>query len=266
MFARLLKHEFKSTYRQFLIAYGLLILMGLLIGVCFKLDFNITMIIIIALLAYGTLIASLVLFGIYSMRILNQNTYQKRGYLTFSLPINTHALLISKIVAILIYLLGLGISVFIAIGLIILFIDPSILGNLFSSIIPYYTNPIFALISFLIGFVSSVMAIVVLQFIFAFTNSGLSRRHRVLVQVLLVIGLYVLLNILFVFDPIGYYLGCTSEGTLQIFSNEEYSNLLTDGRTIFTTINIFRAIITIFTMVGLYFLTVYIIDHKLELE
>ena len=97
MFKRLLKHQLKSTWKEFNIAYGVIIGLALLLILSIKVK-NEALITISVILFSCSALALLGLMIYFVIKLFYSTTYGKQGYLTFTLPISTHALIISKII------------------------------------------------------------------------------------------------------------------------------------------------------------------------
>ena len=95
MFKRLLKHHLKSTWKEFNIAFAIIIILGLFLALAIR-SKNEAFIIITGITFYASFIALSVLLINFHIKLFYSTTYGKQGYLTFTLPISTHALIISK--------------------------------------------------------------------------------------------------------------------------------------------------------------------------
>ena len=150
MFKRLLKHQLKSTWKEFNIAYGVIVGLALLLILSIKAKNDALITISIILFACSALaLSGLMIY--FVIKLFYSTTYGKQGYLTFTLPISTHALIISKIISALLYMVGFAISFFVSALLFDLFLDSSLIerylptiGELFDII---NANPLTFIIS-----------------------------------------------------------------------------------------------------------------------
>ncbi len=265
MFARLLKHQLKSTYVTFNILYGVIILLGLLLGISLK---N-TLLFSILIIMFAFSLIAVVIFYVMSMfQICATSLYGKRGYLTFSIPVSPHQLILSKILTVFLYGFGLVLSFIIAFYLVFFVISPEnafeIFGEFGKFIASVFSNPAVALLSFINYIVSFVSGLMLIFFSFALANSGISNKNRSVIAVLIYIGLSILLSIIKEFNILDFNICINIYNknqlailtTDQIISSSEFSS--------FFSINSF--IVDLISGVGLYFGSVYLMTHKLELE
>ncbi len=265
MFARLLKHQLKSTYLTFNILYGVIILLGLLLGVSLK---NTLLFTILIILFAFSLIAVAIFYVMSMFQICATSLYGKRGYLTFSIPVSPHQLILSKILTVFLYGLGLVLSFIIAFYLVFFVISPEnafeIFGELGNIIAAVFSSPAVAVLSFINFIVSFISGLMLIFFSFALANSGISNKNRNVIAVLIYIGLNIILSILEAFNILDFNI------CMNIYNKNQLA-ILTSSQLISYTdftpfFNINSFIIDIISGVGLYFGSVYLMSHKLELE
>ena len=86
MFGRLLKHNFLDTWKEFCSLYGIIIVLGFLLGLSVSMQ-NQVFLSLMTILFSGSILAIAVLYLVYVLRISNTSVYGKQGYLTHSIPI-----------------------------------------------------------------------------------------------------------------------------------------------------------------------------------
>ena len=262
MFGRLLKHEFKSTWKEFCILFGIIILAGILLGGSIRSQVDV-LISIAALIFAG---AAMTLFSIgllYIFRISGKSVYEKQGYLTFSIPITAHELLISKIIAIMVYVIGIYLSLIISFEFMILIVEPSAASEIFDSIYYYFQYPALLATRVLWNFFQLLFAVVSLQFCYAFANSGIFHGKRNVIVVFVIIALYILVGIIEAIFPIDYYLYFNVDGTAFVGGLKD----IFEGEENWITYHSFGDLgFEIVLSLLLYFVSAKIIENRLELE
>lgn len=269
MFKKLLKYEFKSVGKWYLGLYGLVLGLSVVLGFWIQsmvlrsqknmggfapLEnmngegwlFFIT-ILIFAFIIAGLMISTFILV----IRRFYQNVYGKQGYLTMTLPVNSHQIILSKLLAAFIwYILTfitflLSIFIIIAIGSL-----PEIqttsnawkalfegLSELFGS----YSFP-YAIFSYIISLISAILLTY-----FAISLGQLFKDHRILFAVLFYIAIEFVIGIV------------TSIITVSSMYATTTDTLLFTPFPILTVIELLLA-------VGYYFGTYYIMTKKLNLQ
>ena len=254
MFKRLLKHQLKSTWKEFNIAYGVIIGLALLLILSIKVK-NEALITISVILFSCSALALLGLMIYFVIKLFYSTTYGKQGYLTFTLPISTHALIISKIISALLYVFGFFISFFISALLFDVFLDTLFiedylpaLGELFNII---YSNPGAFIIGGIYSIISSLASLIALQFIFALANTITSSKKKVWIIILLLWAVSSVISIVSAFDPLGLQL-CVDYNTGKIILASIYNVVITPA---IPFLSIWDLLIAICELVALYFAT-----------
>lgn len=266
MFARLLKQQLKSTYKIFNILYASIIILGLLLGLSFKIETAFTIIMVVFVYSiFGVLI-----FYIANMlKICSTSLYGKRGYLTFCIPVSPHHLIISKILTIFLYGFGLTLSVIIAIFLASILISPkdtaSIFGEIGSFIQTIFSNPLVTIISFINYFVSFTASLMLIFFAFALANTGIFNKKRSGMAVLIFIGINIVLEVilsLFADFNLSICVNIYDSSKLAILTTMQINN---SGEYVpfFSFTSFF---INLLSLIGFYFGTIYLMKNKLELK
>lgn len=242
MFGRLLKHDLKANIVEILILFGVLIISSGLLGFAMANSYNVFSTIII-LVYSGVLIAMSVISFLHMKRILFDGIYTKRGYLTFSLPITTHQLLFSRIISSIIYLVITGIGVLISIYVMLFFMSPTLAQQILGELVHIFEHPVGLLLTttnILIYFIFSLMVIL---FILSLSHSGIIPGKRNAITLLLFIGFYIAIGLIYSYNPIDLYLSYD-----------------------FALIDIGSLIYNVVFSVGLYFATAALIEKKIELQ
>ena len=260
MFGRLLKHEFKSTWKEFCILFGIMILAGILLGGAIRSQIN-ELIAVVAVIFSGAIFALFLIGILYLFRISGKTVYEKQGYLTFSIPVTAHELLISKIIAIMTYAIGIYLSVIISVEFMILIIEPSAAKDIFDTIYYHFQYPALLGTGILWNFFQLLSAVIALQFCYALANSGIFHGKRNVVVVFIIIALYVIIGILNAVIHIDYYLCFSSDGAAFIGRTEDIIERDCIARYSFWSLG-FDIVLSVL----LYFFSVRIIENKLELE
>ena len=265
MFKRLLKPQLKSTWKEFNIAYGVIVLLSILLILSIKFE-NGTLLAISAILFTCSTLALSGLIIYFIIKLFYSTTYGKQGYLTFTLPISTHALIISKIISALLYMLGFAISFFISALLFDIFLDSSliesylpVIGELFNVI---SENPWAFIINGIYSIISMLAGLVVLQFVFALANTISSSKKKVWIIILLLWAVSSATSIVSVFDPIGLQF-CLDINTGKIVFANIQDAIIASA---LPFLSLWDLLVAIGELVGLYFATVYLIDKKIEVQ
>lgn len=263
MFGRLLKHQLKSTWKEFCILYGILILLGFLLGVAIATE-NEIFVTLIGILYGFSIFAIVIIFFVYLFRINSTSTYGKQGYLTFSLPVSSHGLILSKVLTMVIYAIGMSLSFAISFLLVFLLVSPETAKSLISSISDVLwiavQNPLAALVYAVYSLVCLVTELIIIQFAFAAANTGISKNKRWLMAIVFFVGIQIVLTFLSAFDPIHIIVAMDQNAQLIAVKSNGY---YIDGYYLFS---VWDMILQVILLLGLYFATVVLIDKKLELE
>lgn len=126
MFAKLLKHEFRATRSGMGVLCGTAIALGILGGLSWQLnsaDVNVTLKGLLAVALMGC-IFGIMICAVGAMAVLLVQFYRShftdQAYLTFTLPVSTHAQLLASLLNMVLNLLLIGLSVILAYGLLFL--------------------------------------------------------------------------------------------------------------------------------------------------
>ena len=240
---KLLKYEIIQSYRQYLLTFAIFLIMCILIP--WMPDFISGILLTLLIIAFkGNSIA----VNVNVILNFNRSMYKRPGYLTLTLPVSTNKLIAAKylgsliwvFVSYLVLLLGFMILIFLVGD--ISFTELLRSGNV---VIEIMGENIGDFVLYLINFFAGISAMI-LSFFFVITltkTKYIPKYKTVLGIVIYVLGFIIIANI-FTLSPISNFI----------------SSLTSRQNIIFEII-----IIGIFAVI-LYFLTVYLIDHKIEVE
>lgn len=264
MFKRLLKHHLKSTWKEFNISFAIIIILGLFLALAIR-SRNEVFIIITGITFYASFIALTILLVNFHIKLFYSTTYGKQGYLTFTLPISTHALIISKIVAVLLYSIGFAISIILSLVMFLLVLEPEVLKEIAPALLEMSTlftkAPGATILYTFYGIIATLSTYVMIQFACAFANTSTSSKSKVGLVILILWGIGVATSIIASFDPINLYFTINFEtGKLGLVYLLDAT--FSDG----AILPLWLLILEIGKMVGFYFLTVYVIDKKIEIQ
>ena len=234
MFGRLLKHELVNNTKLIKIACLIIIGLGLLTGLA-SLVQSYT-ILILAFVGIILAIYAVVAFIIIQIILtFSRNTFNKRGYITFQIPVTSHQIIWSKLLSILISITAIVISIFISLIIVCLFSQNGFAGvydivNLFLQLF-LTPNGVLALFT---SFVSIISNLLMLFYCFAYPNSGGKKGGKVASSILTFFGItYAKYVIVILFEGNGAW---------------------------------FILIADIILSIAFYFTCIHILDKKLELQ
>ncbi|HFI0853837.1 TPA: ABC transporter permease [Streptococcus suis] len=260
MFKKLLKYEFKSVGKWYLGIYLGVIILSVVLGFWLQalvLKSNTNTIYAAntemflfgtSTMVFGILVAALFLstFFLVINRFRN-NVYGRQGYLTMTLPVNSHQIILSKLLASLVWYFLAAITALLAIGIVISFILISSNDIVFPEIQYVFQQiDIGLLISHVLNIlIESTMGILLIYF--SISVGQLFRDHRLLFAILTYIGISIVVGSFGIFYTIAQG-DLFSETAVSIYPNP-----------FFALINIILAFVY-------YFGTHYIMTKKLNLQ
>ena len=167
-------------------------------------------------------------------------------------------------------MLGFAISLSLSFLLITIIISPEVASELVRGISLKFDvllrNPLSAFLYFLYSLVDVLAGLVLIQFIFAAANTGITRNKRLLIAIVIYIGIGIVLSIFEeVLDPI----------QIQIALDADYQLVAINLRTIqpdqisdlsASLFSVWSFILAFIEMICLYFLTIYILNKRIEIE
>lgn len=282
MLGKLLKHEWKAVWKVPMLMFGVLMIMAVLAGLTFSLPiWDSEWIglplsgVMLLLMFYFSMIGVIVGVSIYFAVRYYKNMFTDEGYLTHTLPVTTHQLLISKVITMcgweLIASLAVILSLILFGWVTVLSLIPKdssfarevleAFGELFRAIPELWRSPEFRGIN---GFGAS---IVVMMITSVFSNAmvmigsvnlgQMVRRHRILGAV----GAYFAIQMVM---QIATTLFVMPVMMMQIEAIDYYMEV--SPFAVMTPMYYIMAVIFLAVGIGLYFLSEYLIRRQLELE
>ncbi|MEG0239987.1 hypothetical protein [Anaerorhabdus sp.] len=253
---KLIKYEMIHSYRNFALVFGIFLLACLIVPF---LPYDIS--------AIGASIIIFAFFGIsiavFVTIIKNYNTsmFKKPGYLTLTLPVSSHELVLSKVISAFLWLtitsIVLAVGIMILVFAIITVEGVPINMNEFFNAINYAFGRI-DLGVFLIGLVQGILeGLVIILGLFVLVTAvqtKYTRNHKTAISFLIFIAYTVIMSF------IGMNLPISMQESGFIFEVMEY------GKISSISINWYLMIMTIVEIVAFYGITVYILEKKIEIE
>lgn len=260
MFKRLLKHEIISNYKYISILCAIIVGCGIFASLAIWLESMWLLSLLIIVISLSVTAVNILLL-IYIFNTIGKNTFEKRGYLTFQIPVSSHQIVLSKIVTILIAEAVIFISTIFAFYIIFIPLElaedvAGIINNILSiNILPL----LFQLLCSLISLINS---IIMLFFAFAICNSQSMKSNKSIMAIGLYFAFSIGISILSSFDFMNLYFSVSDNAFIFIERSLLESVLLDDSG----LINIWTVIIEIVTSIGFYIGTIKLLDNRLELE
>lgn len=250
MFWKLWKYELKCSYRSYLFTYAILLLSALF----FSTRSSDIIMMIVSLLFTIMLFVVFILTFVMIIRTYQQSMFTKAGYLTMTLPASSKMILLVKILNSALWFI-LSMIVIVLAGVLLAYKAGGFtLSELFDAFGEVFQqmdfNFLMNIIMVLIGTIESVAMV---YFVMNVTHTNYIRRHRGIIAVLLFFAITIVIslfnNYVIGIDSVSVLFG---GGEMNIVSSNasQYISMVEDA----------------ILMVAFYFGSVYILDHKLELE
>lgn len=240
---RLLKYEIIQSYRQYLITFAIFLILCALTP--WMPDFISGILMTLIVIAFmGISIA----INVNVILNFNRSMYKRPGYLTLTLPVSTNKLVIAKYLGSLIWVFVGYLVLLVGIMILIFLVGDISFGQLLEGgniIVKIMSENIGDFVLHLVDFLTGISAMI-LSFFFTITltkTKYIPKYKTVLGIAVYLLGLVVIANIL-AFSPVSNFISSLTYEQSVIFE--------------IITVGIFALI--------LYFLTVYLIDHKIEVE
>ncbi|MCM1514692.1 MAG: hypothetical protein NC090_06850 [Anaeroplasma bactoclasticum] len=191
---RILKHDFKSTYKEFVAMFVGLIVLSMLMGIVMLIDvrntFSIMIMTTLFVFYYFAFIAIGIMWIICVIQSFNKKFFTKEGYLTFTTPISIDSLIISKLIVNFIWFL-LTVVAYIISFLILFFAATR--GQLFREMFDAIIQMVQLCFDYPVVFITSIVKVIIyvvslmitLFFTLSILNSGKVRKGRVLLTLLI---------------------------------------------------------------------------------
>ncbi len=264
MFKKYFTHEFKNTCQMPLTVCGLILGISLLVclGALLKLESLLTLgIIALVVSVYACVIMSYISIH----KTMTGRLFSKGGYLTLTLPVGTHTILISKILVNLIYAACYMVSLFA--GIIIVMAGFGVFENInvtMQELMEVFSDLVSRLDLLAIeGFVFLISFVFLLCFILfcnAFSSSGYIKKQNKMVKFLVLVAFIIVLSYIMTIDIIPYSLIYSDESGYRIISTTDL-----DYQFIFSSVVDFSSLFwMLLGTVGLYFGSYYLIKNKID--
>ena len=274
--AKMIKYEFKDSYKRVLMFCGLNLVGFALIGLLILMsntDFFLTVFgIILFIIAYLTVLVILLISSIgliYNIyQSINKKLFTNEGYLTFCLPVSADSIILSKLIVNVIWIIVYCLSVLAGAFFMMLLIEfkdlTSILESIYisvnlSSINGWTVVMIFFYI--IIGIFAISITILYVFTILAYLNSGSFKKHKgFLFVVIYFLTSDIITTILILISQFAAF------GIAYNYRYDKYvfdfGNNLLEG---YYVVNFTSLIVYAGAAVGLYFLVRYLLKKKIEL-
>lgn len=277
-FGLLLKHAIKETWKGILIAC-IAIFVSYLLQAGFVLIFGLSMLenyalfiiyAIFVMFAEIINIAGFVVLLYYIFKTINQKMFTNEGYLTFTLPVTTDELILSRIVTNLIYIVVVLIvtilgNVTVSLALAAREIAEALANGTSiidsNALVPASNvNPLYYIGQYLDYFLNIVFYLVTFIMSLAIVHSSSSGKSRKFVAFVLFIGILIGVSIvqsLLALIPCGF--GLTSENIIKFGIGFKNNSIVA------YPIDFFNIILLIGLTIGFYFITRKLLSKRLEL-
>lgn len=267
MFKKYFAHEFKNTCQMPITVCALIIGVSVLVGLgaLLKLEFLLSLGIIALVVSFY---ACFIMSYISIHKTMTGRLFSKGGYLTLTLPVGTHTILISKILINLIYVIGYIASIFI--GVFVILAGFGLFESLkvtFSELLELtqqlMNNFDVVLIQTTVALIAFVFFLCLILFCNAFTNSGYLKKQSKVVNFIITVGFIILVAYIMSIDIIPFaltYRTHNSNGYEIISTNADdfiylYGNVLDFSSLFWMLAGIF----------GFYFGSYYLIKNKIDI-
>ncbi len=205
MFWNLVRYEFKNVNKWYLALYGAVLALSALIGIQAKTYNNLPikesqpiLLIFLALVFGGLMITLGISTLILIIRRFKGSVYDRQGYLTLTLPVSEHQIILAKLFGAFIWSLISSAVFFLSIYIIFATIDPNMVDSYFFDylFVHYIENFWLTLISFFMSTVASILCIYL-----SISIGQLFNEYRTALAVLAYIVIHIVLGFVDIFSP-----------------------------------------------------------------
>ena len=205
MFWNLVRYEFKNVNKWYLALYGAVLALSALIGVQASSlksidtpDQQMIMLVFLGLVFGGLLITLSISTLILIIRRFKGSVYDRQGYLTLTLPVSEHQIILAKLLGAFIWSLISSAVFFLSIYIIFATIDPNMVDSYFFDylFVHYIENFWLTLISFFMSTVASILCIYL-----SISIGQLFNEYRTALAVLAYIVIHIVLGFVDIFSP-----------------------------------------------------------------
>lgn len=270
MFGKYFWHELKNSYKLPAMIFGTVLICSFLCGLLININSRFLTTVAVLLLSasmFGVAFSIIFLvFHIYSKRLFNQT-----GYLTLTLPVSTHTIILAKTLVVLIYALSL---VLMAVFAVFLFFQGAFMQIGFEGIVNFFKGiaesiaeyPLAFFIRFMVYVVETIGAAMFVLFTLSlFKMGGLNKFVKILITIILVIAIIMLFSLNY-----GYQLYYDEVNKAFHFMTVEayYDMQLANQSTYIYYSEVFNLLelsATVLGILGFYFGSYYIIRNRLDI-
>ena len=205
MFWNLVRYEFKNVNKWYLALYGAVLALSALIGAQASSlksidtpDQQMIMLVFLALVFGGLIITLSISTLILIIRRFKGSVYDRQGYLTLTLPVSEHQIILAKLLGAFIWSLISSAVFFLSIYIIFATIDPNMVDSYFFDylFVHYIENFWLTLISFFMSTVASILCIYL-----SISIGQLFNEYRTALAVLAYIVIHIVLGFVDIFSP-----------------------------------------------------------------
>ena len=205
MFWNLVRYEFKNVNKWYLALYGAVLALSALIGVQASSlksidtpDQQMIMLVFLALVFGGLIITLSISTLILIIRRFKGSVYDRQGYLTLTLPVSEHQIILAKLLGAFIWSIISSAVFFLSIYIIFATIDPNMVDSYFFDylFVHYIENFWLTLISFFISTVAGILCIYL-----SISIGQLFNEYRTALAVLAYIVIHIVLGFVDMFSP-----------------------------------------------------------------
>ena len=277
MFGKLFKYDFKSNYKWYCITFAILlslsILMGFITGSSLRPEVMerysdypmatsgvIVTLYLLFLLLFSASCAVFLSNTIIIIRRFYKNVFGREGYLTWTLPVTPHQILLSKLLSAFVWTLLCMLTMFIS-GLVIFGIALPITGYSFNDFFKYIGEiPDLWLWIVKYGFLNLLQILSgILFFYLAISVGQLFKKNRIMMAVLFGFLIWSVLAVLSIFLPSFF-------NPYGLFAPYDYSYSDTDFKTMLDVFLLIRIVVELVKIFGFYFTIHTIVKNKLNLQ
>lgn len=205
MFWNLVRYEFKNVNKWYLALYGAVLALSVLIGAQASSlksidtpDQQMIMFVFLGLVFGGLLLTLSISTLILIIRRFKGSVYDRQGYLTLTLPLSEHQIILAKLLGAFIWSLISSAVFFLSIYIIFATIDPNMVDSYFFDylFVHYIENFWLTLISFFISTVAGILCIYL-----SISIGQLFNEYRTALAVLAYIVIHIVLGFVDMFSP-----------------------------------------------------------------
>jgi len=205
MFWNLVRYEFKNVNKWYLALYGAVLALSVLIGAQASSiksidtpDQQLIMLVFLGLVFGGLLITLSISTLILIIRRFKGSVYDRQGYLTLTLPVSEHQIILAKLLGAFIWSIISSAVFFLSIYIIFVTIDPNMVDSYFFDylFVHYIENFWLTLISFFISTVAGILCIYL-----SISIGQLFNEYRTALAVLAYIVIHIVLGFIDMFSP-----------------------------------------------------------------